>query len=452
MRSKRMFCALIAVFALFLASAYADTQSGLLFLNLDTIEEEAFYGDISLKEVEIPESTKEIGSLAFAGCANLEAFYCYSKDVVIADDAFDDTENVCMYCFTGSTMDIFAQAKGLKIIYFDRFSVACNTVNNGCVKLPITWTAADILPAGKIDSTYSYRVFRNGTLVETSGETQSAKYVYTPTSSGNYYVEVTMKNRLTETTAKSDIVSVSDTLYLGTYEQDNNTSTVDPVEWIVIHATEEKAFLLSKYILKTDSFFNPAWIKYKYCNWAGSLITTHRSSNNWYPSADYMGFKKIDGVTMVPKKDGTYISNEDLTKLYHSRTWCNDTFYNGAFTDDERERILLTRNTNPENPNFSSIDGGPDTYDYVFFLSYEELTTYLPEVSQRQTKNTAVAAAELGRNKPTYWWLRTRGGNNVNAACVYGSGGSAGKVWMSGSDVGHDVVGYRPAMWIEVGG
>ncbi len=448
MRLRRLFCLLIAVFALFLASAYADTQSGLLPLNLDTIEEEAFYGDISLKEVEIPESTKEIGSLAFAGCTNLEAFYCYSKDVVIADDAFEDTENACMYCFTGSTMDIFAQAKGLKIIYFDKFSVACNTVNNGCVKLPITWTVADILPVGKIDSMYSYRVFRNGTLVETSGEMQSAKYVYTPASSGNYYVEVTMKNRLTETTAKSDMVSVSDTLYLGTYEQDNNASTVDPIEWIVIHATEEKAFLLSKYILKTDSFFNPAWIKYKYCNWAGSIITTFRSSNNWYPSANSMSFKKIDGVTMVPKKDGTYISNDDLTKLYHCRTWCNDTFYNGAFTAEEKERILLTKNTNPENPSHSGIDGGPDTYDYVFFLSYQELEEYMPDVSSRKTKNTTVAQNQLG-DKTVYWWLRTRGGTNVNAACAYAS---SGKVWMSGSDVGHDCVGYRPAMWITIGG
>lgn len=448
MRLRRLFCLLIAVFALFLASAYADTQSGLLPLNLDTIEEEAFYGDISLKEVEIPESTKEIGSLAFAGCTNLEAFYCYSKDVVIADDAFEDTENARMYCFSGSTIDIFAQAKELKIIYFDRFTVTCNTVNNGCVKLPITWTAADILPAGKIDSTYSYRVFRNGTLVETSGETQSAKYVYTPTSSGSYYVEVTMKNRLTETMAKSDMVSVSDTLYMGTYEQDNNTSTVDPVEWIIIHAEEDKAFVLSKYILKTDSFFNPAWIKYKYCNWAGSIITTYRSSNNWYPSANSMSFKKINGVTMVPKKDGTYISNDDLTRLYHCRTWCNDTFYGGAFTEAEKARILLTKNTNPENPSYSSIDGGPDTYDYVFFLSYEELTKYMPDVSSRIAKNTAVAQKQLG-DKTVYWWLRTRGGYTVNAACVYAS---SGKVWMSGSDVGHDCVGYRPAMWITVGG
>ena len=286
MNLRKMLLTVFAVFMLFTMTAFADTESGLMLLNLDTIEEEAFLGDTSLKEVEIPESTKEIESRAFAECANLDAFYCYSRNVTIADDAFENTENVRVYCYTGSSMDIFAKAKGMKIGYFDAFEITCNTVNNGCKNLPITWTVTDILPGEKVKSTYLYRVFRNGTLVETSSETGSAKFTHTPTASGNYEIEVTMKNELTETTMKSGKVAVAETLYLGTYEQDNKASTVDPIEWIVIHATEEKAFLLSKYILKTDSFFNPAWIKYKYCNWAGSIITTFRSSNNWYPPAN----------------------------------------------------------------------------------------------------------------------------------------------------------------------
>ena len=60
--------------------------------------------------------------------------------------------------------------------------------------------------------------------------------------------------------------------------------------------------------------------------------------------------------------------------------------------------------------------------------------------------------SQLSKGKPVYWWLRTRGGNNVNAAVVYASGTANGKVWMSGSDVGHHDLGYRPAMWISVGG
>ena len=296
MSLRKMLFVVFTALLLLSLSAFADTESGLMLLNLDRIEEEAFYGDSSLKEVEIPESTKTIESRAFAKCPNLDAFYCYSRNVAVADDAFENTENVRIYCYTGSSMDAFAKAKGMKISYFDAFEIACNTVNNGCKGIPVTWTVTDILPGEKVASTYLYRVFRNGTLVETSLETSNAKFTHTPTASGNYEIEVTMKNVLTETTMKSDKVAVAETLYLGTYEQDNKASTVDPIEWSVIHATEEKAFLLSKYILKTDSFFNPAWIKYKYCNWAGSIITTFRSSNNWYPSANTMSFKKIDGV------------------------------------------------------------------------------------------------------------------------------------------------------------
>ena len=85
-------------------------------------------------------------------------------------------------------------------------------------------------------------------------------------------------------------------------------------------------------------------------------------------------------------------------------------------------------------------------------LDFSILIQYLPDISSRKTANTPVAQAQLGSGKPVYWWLRTRGGTHVNAACVYASGSSNGKVWMSGSDVGHDTLGYRPAMWITVGG
>ncbi len=448
---KKILCCVSLLLACFCVSALSQSESVVLPDDLKVIEREAFYGDSSIEEVRIPESTRIIESLAFAECENLVEFYCYSRDVYVADDAFLNSPDVRIICYTGSTMEAFAMEKGMKIGYLDGFEIDCNTVNNGCKGLPITWMVKEVF-AGIENSVFTYRVFRDGELIESLEETNKSEYIFTPALEGAYEIEITMKNDLTETTMRSGTVPVSEKLYLGTFEQDNKAETADPVEWIILAADEEKAFVLSKYILKTDSYFNPAWIKYKYCNWSGSIITTYRSSNNWYPSASAMRFKTINGVVMVPKKDGTYISNDDLTKLYHARSWCNDTFYNGAFSQEEKERILLTKNENNENPNYTSIDGGPDTYDYVFFLSYDELVKYLPDINARKTANTAVAQAQLGSGKPVYWWLRTRGGTHVNAACVYASGGSDGKVWMSGSDVGHDTLGYRPAMWITVGG
>lgn len=452
MKTRIILFTALACLVLLSLSGYADTHSGLMLLNLDTVEKEAFCGDISLKEVEIPESTKKIESRAFADCVNLSVFYCYSRDVAIAEDAFENTPNVRMYCFLGSTMDTYAKEKGISRSFFDAFEIECNTEKNGCKGLPITWTLTDILPGEKVESVYSYRILKDGAEAETFSEQAEAKFVYTPSSSGNYQIEVTMKNELTETTMVSEEVPVADKLYMGIYEQDADASTQDPLEWIILTANEEKALVLTKYIIKMDSYFNPAWIKFKYCNWNGSLITTFRGSNNWYPSADYMSFKKINGVVMVPKRDGTYISNDDLTRLYHCRPWLNGTFRNTVFSDEERERILLTHNTNPDNPNFSSIDGGPDTYDYVFFLSYDEVLTYMPDPNSRKTASTPVAASQLAKGKSVYWWLRTRGGSNVNAAAVYASGVYNGNVHYGGSDVGHSDVGYRPAMWITVGG
>jgi len=76
----------------------------------------------------------------------------------------------------------------------------------------------------------------------------------------------------------------------------------------------------------------------------------------------------------------------------------------------------------------------------------------LPDSSDRKTANTQAAKNQLGSNTSVYWWLRTRGKYNCNMVCMYASGTYDGKVWLSGTDAGHDNVGYRPAMWITVGG
>ena len=88
---RRIFAFLLLLSMILNASALADTESGLMLLKLNEIETEAFYGDSALREVELPAATRVIGSRAFAECKNLAAFYCYSKDVQIAEDAFENT-------------------------------------------------------------------------------------------------------------------------------------------------------------------------------------------------------------------------------------------------------------------------------------------------------------------------------------------------------------------------
>ena len=111
-------------------------------------------------------------------------------------------------------------------------------------------------------------------------------------------------------------------------------------------------------------------------------------------------------------------------------------------------RILLTHNVNADNPD-SKVDGGPDTDDYVFFLSYDELMKYMPSADSRKCIQTQAAINEGRNNTANYWWLRTPGQFRVNAVIVYGSNGH---VTLYGTDVGHDSIGYRPCIWITIGG
>ena len=77
--------------------------------------------------------------------------------------------------------------------------------------------------------------------------------------------------------------------------------------------------------------------------------------------------------------------------------------------------------------------------------------TYLPTPEDRIAYFTTYAdnlPVEYG-GRDVYYWLRTPGVYRINAMYVVGEYGS---VTYYGSDVGHNMVGYRPAMWITIGG
>lgn len=114
----------------------------------------------------------------------------------------------------------------------------------------------------------------------------------------------------------------------GTYEQDNDlTNGTEPIDWIVLDVQDNKAFLLSKYVLFAA----------RYHNYENVPIT-------W-----------------------------EQCKL---REQLNNEFYNNAFSQSEKDSILLTHNINQDNPTYGT-DGGADTDDYVFLLSLDEVGQYL---------------------------------------------------------------------------
>lgn len=409
------------------------------------------YSGSNITEFTVDDITKFIDEGAFANCSNLKNFYCSSRDITIHENAFTGSKNVVFHCYLDSTVDMFAREHGFDRVYFDAFSLQCDTVKNGCVGLPITWSAVDVMPGQDIETQFVYTVYLDDEAVFTSEPTTEDHFVYTPEAGGQYTVTVQIENDLTTSSLTSESVPVADRLLMGLFEQDNDKTTPEPIEWRILTVEDGKALVLSEYLLTRGSYFNPEWIKFKYTYWAKSCIAETSTSNYW-GSLPRDPSRYYDGLTPESVPQGWYAEWGPEENLFyvHARYWCNEVFYKENFTAEEQTRILLSDLTNPDNPR-SHITGGPDTQDYVFFLSFEEVEEFLPTKADRKAYYTTYSnnqPLDYGTNDPVYW-LRSPGHNRISAMIVWAEYGGLDYL---GSDVGHNNVCYRPAMWITVGG
>ena len=220
-----------------------------------------------------------------------------------------------------------------------------------------------------------------------------------------------------------------DTLYFGTYEQDNDMDNgTEPIVWRVKTIQGNKALLVSEHTL------------------------------------DAMPFNKT-------KKDVTW-ENSTI------RQWLGDTFYNAAFRLQEQEHIATVTVKADRRPGGGGADPGNDTQDKVFLLSMAQVKKYFPirdqwhsgyytykydyywgsyktwhdgyythdDMSDAACTPTAYAKAH-GAADNSDWWLRTPGGDSQSTASFVYTDGD----WITnGKDV--DLVkGVRPAMWVTIG-
>ena len=89
-----------------------------------------------------------------------------------------------------------------------------------------------------------------------------------------------------------------------------------------------------------------------------------------------------------------------------SRQWLNKTFYNSAFTTEEKS-LILTNKTEAEKNILTSRDSGVSTEDKVFLLSISEVKEYLPN-STRCCAPTSFAKAQSvyeSNDGKCWWWL-----------------------------------------------
>ena len=183
----------------------------------------------------------------------------------------------------------------------------------------------------------------------------------------------------------------------------------------------------ASYSYQDDNGYNTGnvyWFRYEPIRWrilseAGgeALIFCEMAidSQNYYLTSNG-STRTIDGKTV-------YENNYQYSTI---RTWLNDTFYNTAFNNLQKELILLTtvdnsaRSTNPNN-NATRWNSGKNTYacayteDYVFLLSEQEVTTtaygfnssHSNDDTARRKQNTDYAKCQGASDGNGYWWLRS---------------------------------------------
>ena len=209
--------------------------------------------------------------------------------------------------------------------------------------------------------------------------------------------------------------SVGNYVTFGVYPQTSGGNDSTPIEWLVLEKEGNKVLLLSRYGMDAQPY-NTEW---------------------------------------------TDITWEKCTL----RTWLNNEFLSKAFTSEEQAAILTTAVDNSSSQGYSgyNTNGGNDTQDKVFLLSYGEAHKYLSVEQYNDTSSdenmksrgapTAYAikqGAHTSSNKTEdgvaagWWWLRSPGDYQRSAVNV----DADGSLNYYGVDV--DSLSVRPALWINL--
>ena len=195
----------------------------------------------------------------------------------------------------------------------------------------------------------------------------------------------------------------------GTYPQTEAGNDSTPIEWLVLEydAKNNKALLISRYGLDCQPY------------------NSSRTDVTW--------------------------------ETCSLRTWLNGTFLNKAFSKAEQGAILTTEVDNSKSQCYSgySTNGGNNTKDKVFLLSYAEALKYFKNDEARKCAPTDYAIKQGTWTSSSYkvdgratcfWWLRSPGSSSSSAAFV-GCNGAR-----SYFDVDYSDGAVRPAFWLDLSG
>lgn len=191
-----------------------------------------------------------------------------------------------------------------------------------------------------------------------------------------------------------------DSIYFGVYEQDNDLSAIEYIEWLVLDRKDDKLFVLSKNVLDNIP------------------IDTSGSATTWETSA--------------------------------VRKWLNNDFLDNYFTNEEKAAIPTVPVVADKVVAYTE-DPGNDTQDRVFLLSHSEVELYFGSKWEYEAKlcyptSYAVANGVRAFDSGTcYWWLRTSAHSSYFMAVT-----QTGLIHRSGEKADTSGIGLRPAMWIDL--
>ena len=190
-------------------------------------------------------------------------------------------------------------------------------------------------------------------------------------------------------------VNVDDIVTFGRYEQDNDlTNGQEPIEWRVMEIEGDDAMLLSRYVLDVAAYNN------------GNMKT------QWHKST--------------------------------LRSWLNSEFYNTAFTDEEKARLVVKE--------LETRYDSEKTADPVTLMTCPDALRIFHSKADRQGMSTPYAKSKgVHQSKKyggyTHWWTRNPSWESYNkASYVAANGGTmkCGAVLTTGN------FGVRPMIYLKV--
>ena len=199
--------------------------------------------------------------------------------------------------------------------------------------------------------------------------------------------------------AEEDRTVPTEVIKLGRFEQDGNTENgAEPIEWLVLAKEDGKALLISRYGLDCQYY-------------SGNI------RGNWEDSP--------------------------------VRQWLNGVFYEAAFREEEKAKIVQSRVVSEANPRYGSRNAVV-TEDWLFLPDLQEVMTYMERHSLRLCCPSPYARQKgcaPGLGGGTGWILRSFGGYGELSVAYVDNWGMPDAF---GTNIDNRYA-VRPAMWIEWG-